>query len=186
MIMIPADDKTLRKELTTFGNLKGFVRSARKRNDLLFDQSIPDSQKVRLLANEDQSYDVFRNSIQSMIPLVRTVKDKKRKGNKQWIKKQASKKKWVADKKMVNSLKVKERTKPGLKPSFKRSCKPNIDLDYKQNATIMPMLSVTKQRVTINRLSEGTSLILSATSYTLFFTAFLRGLYVCTSQPMLR
>ena len=87
MIMIPADDKALRKELTTPGNLKGLVRSARKRNDLLFDQSIPNSQKVRLLANEDQSYDVFRNSVKSTVPLVRTVKDKKGEGNNEWMKK---------------------------------------------------------------------------------------------------
>lgn len=84
--MIPADDKTLQKELTTPGNLKGLVRSARKRNELLFDKSIPDSQKVRLLANEDQSYDAFRNSVKNTVPLVRTVKDKKGEENKEWMK----------------------------------------------------------------------------------------------------
>ena len=87
MIMIPADDAALRKELTTPGNVSGLVRSARKRNDLLFDKSIPDSQKLRLLANEDQSYDALNASVKNTVPLIRTVKDKKREGKEQWMKK---------------------------------------------------------------------------------------------------
>ena len=86
MIMIPADDMALRKELTAPGNLSGLVRSVRKRNDLLNDKSMPDSQKLRLLANEDQSYDAFRNSVKNTVPLVRTVKDKKKQGKEQWMK----------------------------------------------------------------------------------------------------
>ena len=56
-------------------------------NDLLCDQLIPDSQKARLLTNEDQSYDVFRSSVKSTVPLVRTVKDKQGEGNNEWMKK---------------------------------------------------------------------------------------------------
>lgn len=82
MIMLPTDDTTLRKELTTPGNLTVLVRSARKRNDLLYDKTIPDSQKMKLLANEDQSYDSFRDSVKNKVPLVHTVKDKKGKGKK--------------------------------------------------------------------------------------------------------
>lgn len=53
-----------------------------------------------------------------------------------------------------------------------------MDLDYKQNSRIVPRLSVTHQRVIMNRLNEATSLILSSTSYRLFFTAFLRSLFL--------
>lgn len=69
MIMVPTDGTTLRKELNTPGNLTVLVRSARKRNDLLYDKSIPDSQKMKLLANEDQSYDSFRDSVKKQSSL---------------------------------------------------------------------------------------------------------------------
>lgn len=46
------------------------------------------------------------------------------------------KKNWAADKKMTRRFKPKERRKPRPKLSFRRSCKPNMDLDYKQNLVV--------------------------------------------------
>lgn len=40
---------------------------------------------MKLLANEDQSYDSFRDSVKNKVPLVHTVKDKKGKGKKKTI-----------------------------------------------------------------------------------------------------
>ena len=72
--------------LTTPENLIGLVKSARKRNNLLYDDESILTQRVRLLADEDQTFDPLQDSVRNTVPLVRTVKDKKAKGKKNWMK----------------------------------------------------------------------------------------------------